>query len=155
MEAIGVSVGAIANVRVAADVAAGDNAHALEVLVAARLLRRHTPGRVEDKQTLEQVVAGIIQTLESHGIVVAGPAWERLLVVREVLDARPLLVRRRAEGPVQVSSDARPVRHSLEDLEDLVDLGVAGEQRLARGHLGEYAADGPHVDAGRVLAASE
>ena len=42
-----------------------------------------------------------------------------------------------------------------EDLEDLVDLRVAGEQRLARAHLREDAADGPHVHAGRVLAAAE
>lgn len=42
-----------------------------------------------------------------------------------------------------------------EDLEDLVNLGITSEQRLARAHLGEDAADGPHIDAGGVLAATE
>ena len=46
-------------------------------------------------------------------------------------------------------------RCGLEDLEDFVNLGVAGEQGLPRAHLGEDAADGPHVDAGRVLSAAE
>jgi len=38
-----------------------------------------------------------------------------------------------------------------EDLEDLINLRVAREQRLARAHLGEDATDRPHVDTGRVL----
>jgi hypothetical protein len=42
-----------------------------------------------------------------------------------------------------------------EDLEDLVNLRVAREQRLARAHLGKNAAHRPHVDAGGVLSTSE
>jgi hypothetical protein len=42
-----------------------------------------------------------------------------------------------------------------ENLEDFVNLGIAREQGLARAHLGEDAADGPHVDACRVLATAE
>lgn len=42
-----------------------------------------------------------------------------------------------------------------EDLEDLVNLGIAREERLAGTHLGEDAADGPHVNAGGVLASTE
>lgn len=42
-----------------------------------------------------------------------------------------------------------------ENLENLVNLRVAREERLARAHLGKDAADGPHVDARRVLAAAE
>lgn len=38
-----------------------------------------------------------------------------------------------------------------EDLEDLVDFRVTGEQGLSRAHFSKYAADGPHIDTGRVL----
>src|SRR5690242_19283230 len=41
-----------------------------------------------------------------------------------------------------------------EDLEDLVNLGIARKQRLARAHLGEDASHRPHVNSGRVLAAT-
>ena len=44
---------------------------------------------------------------------------------------------------------------SPEDLEDLVNLRVAGEEWLARAHLGEDRAYGPHVDSGGVLASTE
>jgi hypothetical protein len=40
-----------------------------------------------------------------------------------------------------------------EDLEDLVDLLVTGEQWLAGVHLGKDSADGPHIDTSRILAA--
>ena len=42
-----------------------------------------------------------------------------------------------------------------EDLENLVNLRVAGEQRLARAHFGEDAANRPHVDTCRVLTATK
>jgi hypothetical protein len=42
-----------------------------------------------------------------------------------------------------------------EDLEDLVNLRVTGEQRLARAHLSEDTAHRPHVDASRVLSTAE
>ena len=44
--------------------------------------------------------------------------------------------------------------HSPEDLEDLINLRVAGEQGLPSTHLSEDGADGPHIDTGGVLAAS-
>ena len=43
----------------------------------------------------------------------------------------------------------------LEDLEDLVDFRIAGEERFARPHLGEDGAAGPHVDTCTVLSAAE
>ena len=46
-------------------------------------------------------------------------------------------------------------RNSPEDLEDLINLRVAWEQGLSCAHLGEDAADRPHVYSGRVLAASK
>jgi hypothetical protein len=42
-----------------------------------------------------------------------------------------------------------------EDLEDLVDLRVTGEQGLAGAHFGEDAAYRPHVDTGGVLPTTE
>ena len=42
-----------------------------------------------------------------------------------------------------------------ENLENLVNLRVAREERLACAHLGKDAPDGPHVDAGRILATAE
>ena len=61
---------------------------------------------------------------------------------------------------VREGSDARPVGLSgcaknAEDLEDLVDLGITREERLACSHLSEDATDGPHVDTSGVLAATE
>jgi len=48
-----------------------------------------------------------------------------------------------------------PLRHLPEDFEDLVNLRVAWEERFPRAHLGEDAADRPHVDAGGVLPATQ
>lgn len=42
-----------------------------------------------------------------------------------------------------------------ENLEDLVNLGITREQRLARAHLSKDAAHRPHVYTRRVLAATE
>lgn len=43
----------------------------------------------------------------------------------------------------------------LEDLEDLVDFRVTREQRFPCTHLREDGSDGPHVDAGGVLSATQ
>lgn len=72
---------------------------------------------------------------------IAAPFREGRLEVREAGDARPVLF-------AGCAQDA-------EDLEDLVNFRVAGEERLARGHFGEDAAHAPHVDAGAVLSAAE
>jgi hypothetical protein len=42
-----------------------------------------------------------------------------------------------------------------EDAEDLVDLRVAWEERLAHDHLGKDAADRPHVERCRVVPRAE
>lgn len=44
---------------------------------------------------------------------------------------------------------------SPEDLEDLVNLRVAREERLSCAHLGKDATNGPHVNASRVLASTQ
>lgn len=72
---------------------------------------------------------------------VARPLGETGLEVGEAGDA----------GPVFFSGSTE----DAEDLEDFVNLRVAGEQGFACGHLGEDAANGPHVDACAVLTATE
>jgi hypothetical protein len=72
---------------------------------------------------------------------VARPLGETGLEVGEARDSGPVFLSRSSED--------------AEDLEDFVDFRVAREQRLACGHLGEDAADGPHVDACAVLASAE
>jgi hypothetical protein len=41
------------------------------------------------------------------------------------------------------------------DLEDLIDLGVSGEERFAGAHFSKDSTARPHVDPSRVLAATE
>ena len=72
---------------------------------------------------------------------VAIPFGETGLEVGEAGDAGPVFFSRSSED--------------AEDLEDFVNLRVTGEQGLASGHLGEDAADGPHVDACAVLTTTE
>jgi len=43
----------------------------------------------------------------------------------------------------------------LEDLEDLVNFGVAREQRLSSTHLSKDGSHGPHIHACGVLSATE
>mmetsp|Transcript_18188 Transcript_18188/g.51805 ORF Transcript_18188/g.51805 Transcript_18188/m.51805 type:complete len:352 (-) Transcript_18188:40-1095(-) len=69
-----------------------------------------------------------------------------------VPDVLPALVLPLREAGLELWQlvDLRPVRHRggpelLEDLEDRVDLGVPREQRRARRHLRDDAADAPHV----------
>lgn len=45
--------------------------------------------------------------------------------------------------------------HLPENFEDLVDLRVTREQRLASAHLGEDSTHGPHINASRVLASTK
>jgi len=72
---------------------------------------------------------------------VARPLGETGLEVGEAGDTGPVLLARGTED--------------AEDLEDLVDFRVAGEEGLASGHLGEDATDRPHVDACAVLTSTE
>jgi hypothetical protein len=54
-------------------------------------------------------------------------------------------------GPVFFSGSTE----DAEDLEDFVDFRITRKQRLACGHLGEDATNGPHVDACAVLTSAE
>ena len=117
-----------------------------EVRVVDRLLCADASGRVVHQHALQEVQAVLAKDLDTicvdHFVVLLPlPLGETALEVWERLDARP----------VGLSGSAQ----DAEDLEDFVDLGVAGEERLAGGHLGEDAADGPHVDTSGVLATTE
>ena len=105
------------------------------------ILGRDTPLGVELQELLDQVDPRVAQgageptDLERrpHGeifvpVLVAGHAWPDVLV-----------------GGTQ----------DAEDLEELVDLRVAGEQRSLGGHFCEDRADCPHVHGQRVGLAAE
>lgn len=117
-----------------------------EIRMHNRLLGRDPGRRVVHEQCLKQIQPLLSQNSDSittNNLLVhlPLPLGKAGLEVWQRRDARPLVLARRAED--------------AEDLEDLVDFAVAWEERLLGGHLGEDAADGPHVDAGGVLSAAE
>lgn len=118
----------------------------LEVRVVHRLLSADATSRVVHQHALQKIQAILAKDLDTIGVdhlvvLLPLPLGETALEVREGCNAWPIGLGRSAQD--------------AEDLEDLVNLGVAGEQRLAGGHLGENAADRPHVDTGGVLATTE
>lgn len=111
-----------------------------------RLLRAHTTSWIKHQKRVEQIKALLAQHLDTIRVdqlivLLALPLGEGRLVVWERCHARPILLTRRTE--------------QTENLEDLVNFGVAREEGLAGSHFGEDAADTPHVDAGAVLASAE
>ncbi len=133
----------------------------LKVWVVAGLLGRDAAGGVVDEHHLEQVEAGVVEVGAEGGVGVAHPLGERGLEVGVAGHAGPDVLGRGAEeaaGELElawVHGACSDTDNLPEDLEDLVNLGVAREQGLAGAHLGKDAADRPHVDAGGVLAAAE
>lgn len=113
----------------------------IEVRVHASLLCRDTRGRVVHEQGIQQIEAIVVEAGNGEVCVVALPFGERGLEVWEAGDA----------GPVELGRGAE----DAEDFEYLINLAVAGKEGLAGAHLGEDAANGPHVDAGAVGAAAE
>lgn len=112
----------------------------------AGLLGADSARGVVDEQSLQEietVVAHDSAAFTTNKLVlgVAGPFGEAGLEVWEAGNAGPILLAGCAEN--------------TEDFEDLVNFRVAGEERLAGCHLGEDAADGPHVNTCAVLSASE
>lgn len=117
-----------------------------KIRMRTSLLRRDSASGIIHQQRLEQIQAILAQNLNALGIddlilLFALPLGEAGLEIRETRHAGPLLFRRRAQH--------------AENLEDLVDLAVAREQRLLRRHLRENAPHAPHVHAGAVLSAAE
>jgi hypothetical protein len=117
-----------------------------EVRVVDRLLCADAAGRIVHQHALEEVQSVLAEHLDAIGVdhlvvLLPLPLGEAALEVWERLDT----------WPVSLGGSAQ----DAEDLEDFVDLGVTREEGLAGGHLGEDAADGPHVDTSGVLATAE
>ena len=117
-----------------------------EVRVVYSLLCADASSGVVHEHALQQIQAVLAENLDAvcvdHLVILLPlPRREAALEVWEGCHTRPVLLGRS-------SKDA-------EDLEDLVDLRVTREERLAGSHLGEDTADGPHVDTSGVLAATE
>lgn len=117
-----------------------------EVRVVYSLLCADTTSWVVHQHALQQIQAVLSKNLDAvcvdHLVILLPlPLREAALEVWEGRHTRPVGFGRSAED--------------AEDLEDLVNLGVTWEEGLAGSHLGEDAADGPHVDTSGVLAATE
>lgn len=113
----------------------------IKVRMTTRLLRTDPRSRIKHQQRIQQIQSFIPKVVNQRDLLISDPLREARLEVREGSNARPFCFGRCAED--------------AEDLEDFVDFGVAGEEGLARAHLGEDAADGPHVDACAIGAAAE
>lgn len=131
----------------------------LEVGVYDRLLGRDATGGVVDEKRVEQIESVVIQVGDGGGDVCPVPLGERRLEVGEGRYAGPLLL----GGSTQDASQCQLAHgcggvqeiHIPEDLEDLVDLRITGEQGLASTHFGKNATDRPHVHTSRVLTTTQ
>lgn len=117
-----------------------------EVRVVYCLLCAHSSGRVEDEETIQQVQTFVAQDLDTVCtdelfILFSLPFGETRLEIGEGCHTWPVCLGRCSEH--------------AENLEDLVNLRVAREERLASSHLCEDASDRPHVDTRTVLASTE
>jgi hypothetical protein len=83
----------------------------------------------------------VVVELRDHLVQVLGFPLGKLVPVAQSRDARPDVLPGRAE--------------QLEDVEELLELGVAGEERLLPRELGEDAPDGPDVHRGGVVRAAQ
>mmetsp|Transcript_12080 Transcript_12080/g.30515 ORF Transcript_12080/g.30515 Transcript_12080/m.30515 type:complete len:653 (-) Transcript_12080:267-2225(-) len=113
-----------------------------KVLVLQRVERRDALAGLVHQHALQQVQAQRVQHGQRAGQRLRAPLGEVVLEVRELAHVGP-------RGLVGGAQHA-------EDVEDLVDLAVAGEERAAADHLRKDAADGPDVNGrGVVLGAQE
>mmetsp|Transcript_36102 Transcript_36102/g.93777 ORF Transcript_36102/g.93777 Transcript_36102/m.93777 type:complete len:558 (-) Transcript_36102:101-1774(-) len=113
-----------------------------KVLVLQRVERRDALAGLVHQHALQQVQAQRVQHGQRAGQRLRAPLGEVVLEVRELAHVGP-------RGLVGGAQHA-------EDVEDLVDLAVAGEERAAADHLRKDAADGPDVNRrGVVLGAQE
>jgi len=112
-----------------------------EVWVLESILATDALVRLVSKELSEEVNAVGVEAGDDAGHVLGGPRWESRLPVRKLGDIRP-------DSLGWGSTDA-------EDAVELVDLGVTWEEWLLGDELSENATDGPHVNADRVMLASE
>lgn len=121
-----------------------DRVDLVEVRVLERLASRDTLGRLVDEHLgdeVERLRIGAAELLHRLRQRLLGPLREGRLVVGERADTGPRLLSRRTQ--------------LTEDAKQLIDLGVAREERLLGDHLDEDARDRPDVDRSRVLATAE
>mmetsp|Transcript_36645 Transcript_36645/g.90485 ORF Transcript_36645/g.90485 Transcript_36645/m.90485 type:complete len:280 (+) Transcript_36645:895-1734(+) len=112
----------------------------VEVGVLQRLSGVDALGGVVHQHLLQQVDAVRVQ-LRDHLVQVLLLPLRELVPVAQARHARPQLLVGRAQ--------------QLEDVQQLLQLAVAGEQRLLAGQLGEDAPHGPHIDGAGVLRAAQ
>ena len=94
------------------------------------------------QEAVEKVDAVVVQVVQDVlGVVRSDPSGEGGIPVLELGASGPYVL---GGGP-----------ELAEDLVELVDLGIAGEQGALGHHLDEDGADGPHVDGGGVGLRSE
>jgi len=129
--------------------------HAAEELVLTSLLRTDTASGVEDKKAVEEIYCSFVEVGDEGNLKVTFPLGKRGLEIGKRGDTRPFIFGRRTQDPALLEL----LRHFwgclLEDLKNLIDLRVAREERFLGAHLGKDAADGPHVDSGRILTSAE
>jgi len=96
--------------------------------------------RIVDEQLAQKIDTVLIELRDNLGEILRLPLRE-LVPVAQVGDARPhLLVWRTKE---------------LENVKELLKLGIAREERLLASELGKHASDAPHVHRGGVVGSTE
>lgn len=114
--------------------------HGGEVGVLERLLRGDANGGIVDQHAAEEVQRLVVR---AHDVrqALGRPHWERFLEVWQRGDARPHLLRGSAQN--------------AENSEQLVDLAISREQRVARQHFCEDAAQTPDIYGRGVVAGAK
>lgn len=131
----------------------------LEIGVVAGLLGRDATSGIVHQHHFQKVKTCVVEVVAQGLAVIANPLGERGLKVGIRGHAGPNIFgggTEQARIVSQSSSSSVAQQHNLpEDLEDLVNLRITREQRLARAHLGKDAAYRPHVDTSGILAATK
>mmetsp|Transcript_311 Transcript_311/g.570 ORF Transcript_311/g.570 Transcript_311/m.570 type:complete len:245 (+) Transcript_311:200-934(+) len=126
------------------DLAARLPAEAAEVRVLERVFRGNARLRSVQEHLLHEVEACVVEPVSLRHCLTERPRLplgEVCLEVGQLRDTLPQALVGRTEQP--------------EDFEDLIDLGVTREHRVASDHLGDDGANRPHVDRARILLCAE
>lgn len=132
----------------------------LEVRVHACLLGRDTPGWIVLQQGIKQIQSVLFETGDQSPCRFTLPLGEGRLEIGERSDTGPngFVGGTKEPGRCVVSrfcNDQALAACVPEDLKDLIDLGVTGEQGFTSAHLSKDSAHRPHVYTSRVLASTK